>query len=90
MKLDVLVFAAHPDDAELSCSGTIASLIAEGKKVGMVDFTRGELGTRGTPEIREEEAAVASETLGFSIMRKNLGFDDGFFTIDRTHQIRTH
>lgn len=87
MKLDVLVFAAHPDDAELSCSGTIASLVTQGKKVGIVDFTRGELGTRGTPELREEEAKLAAQILGITI-RENLGFDDGFFIIDRTHQLR--
>ncbi|MDX2301739.1 MAG: bacillithiol biosynthesis deacetylase BshB1 [Microscillaceae bacterium] len=86
MKLDVLVFAAHPDDAELSCSGTIASLVTQGKKVGIVDFTRGELGTRGTPELREEEAKLAAQILGITI-RENLGFDDGFFIIDRTHQL---
>ena len=78
MKLDVLVFAAHPDDAELSCGGTILSLVAAGKKVGIVDFTRGEMGTRGTPEIRDAEAAAASEILGLSV-RDNLGFKDVYF-----------
>ncbi|MEO1654440.1 MAG: bacillithiol biosynthesis deacetylase BshB1 [Bacteroidota bacterium] len=87
MKLDVLVFAAHPDDAELSCSGAIAAFVARGKKVGIIDLTRGELGTRGTPTIREKEANVASEILGISA-RENLGFDDGFFVNDRTHQLR--
>lgn len=86
MKLDVLVFAAHPDDAELSCSGTILSLIAQGKKVGIIDFTRGEMGTRGTPEIRDAEAAAAGKILGLSI-RENLGFQDVFFQNDDDHVV---
>jgi bacillithiol biosynthesis deacetylase BshB1 len=84
MKLDVLVFVAHPDDSELSCGGTILSLIAQGKKVGVVDFTRGEMGTRGTPKIREEEAAAAAQILGLSV-RDNLGFKDVFFSNDDDH-----
>ncbi|MDW3209876.1 MAG: bacillithiol biosynthesis deacetylase BshB1 [Reichenbachiella sp.] len=84
MKLDVLVFAAHPDDAELSCGGTILSLIASGKKVGLVDFTRGEMGTRGTPEIRDAEAEAASEILGLTI-RENLKFQDVYFKNDDEH-----
>ncbi|WP_109831061.1 bacillithiol biosynthesis deacetylase BshB1 [Reichenbachiella versicolor] len=87
MKLDVLVFAAHPDDAELSCSGTIASLIAQGKKVGIVDFTKGEMGTRGTPEIRMDEAKASSKILGLSI-RENLCFQDVFFKVDDEHVIK--
>ena len=86
MKLDVLVFAAHPDDAELSCSGTIASHIAMGKKVGIIDLTQGELGTRGTPQTRKEEAELASQIMGLHL-RQNLGFADGFFTNDATHQL---
>lgn len=86
-KLDVLVFAAHPDDAELGCSGTIASLVAQGKKVGVVDFTQGEMGTRGTPEIRLQEAAKAAEILQLSA-RENLGFKDVFFKNDETHQLK--
>ncbi len=84
-KLDVLVFAAHPDDAELSCSGTIASLIAQGKKVGIVDLTKGDLGSRGTVQTREAEANEAAKILGITI-RENLGFRDGFFTDDEAHQ----
>lgn len=84
MKLDVLVFAAHPDDAELSCGGTILSLIASGKKVGLVDFTRGEMGTRGTPEIRDAEAEAASKILGLTI-RENLKFQDVYFKNDDEH-----
>lgn len=86
MKLDVLVFAAHPDDAELSCGGTILSLVASGKKVGIVDLTRGEMGTRGSAEIRDEESAASAKILGLSV-RENLGFSDVFFTNDRQHQI---
>ncbi len=86
MKLDVLVFGAHPDDAELGAGGTIAKCIGEGKKVGIIDLTRGELGTRGTPEIRDSEAKKAAEILGISA-RENLEFADGFFTNDKTHQI---
>jgi N-acetylglucosamine malate deacetylase 1 len=87
MKLDILVMAAHPDDAELSCSGTIASHIAKGRKVGIVDFTRGELGTRGTPEIRLAESAEATRILGIHA-RENLGFRDGFYKNDEEHQLK--
>ena len=85
MKLDILVMAVHPDDAELSCAGTIASHIAAGKKVGIVDFTQGELGTRGTPAIRLAESEAATEILGLHA-RENLGFRDGFSVNDETHQ----
>ena len=86
MKLDILVIAAHPDDAEISCAGTIVKHVAMGHKVGIVDLTRGELGTRGTPEIRAEEAAAAAKILGVSV-RDNLGLKDGFFQNDPTHQL---
>jgi N-acetylglucosamine malate deacetylase 1 len=86
MKLDIMVLASHPDDAEISCAGTILSHIAQGKKVGIVDFTRGEMGTRGTPEIRMEEAKNASKILGLAA-RENLGFRDGFFRNDEPHQL---
>ena len=86
MKLDILCFGAHPDDVELSCSGTILKEIASGKKVGIVDLTRGELGTRGSAEIRDAEAAKAAEILGVSV-RENLGFRDGFFVNDEKHQL---
>jgi bacillithiol biosynthesis deacetylase BshB1 len=78
MKLDILVFAAHPDDAELGCGGTIAKHIALGMKVGIIDLTRGELGTRGNPQLRAQEAAAAARILGLSI-RENLELSDGFF-----------
>ena len=78
MKLDILVLASHPDDAELGCGGTIARHVAQGDKVGIVDFTRGELGTRGTPETREKEAQDAAKILGVDT-RENLHLADGFF-----------
>jgi bacillithiol biosynthesis deacetylase BshB1 len=87
MKLDILVMAAHPDDAELSCAGTIIKHIAAGKKVGIVDFTRGELGTRGTPEIRLQESADATKILGLHV-RENLGIRDGFFRNDEETQLK--
>ncbi|WP_432711730.1 bacillithiol biosynthesis deacetylase BshB1 [Pedobacter sp.] len=86
MKLDLIVFAVHPDDAELGCSGTVLKHIAAGKKVGIVDFTRGELGTRGTAETRDEEAAASAKILGLSV-RENLRFRDGFFKNDESHQL---
>lgn len=86
-KLDILVLAAHPDDAELGCGGTLAKHVNAGKKVGIVDFTRGELGTRGTPETRSLEAASASEILGVSV-RENLELPDGFFRNEREHQLK--
>jgi len=86
MKLDILVLAAHPDDAELGCSGTLASHIAKGHKAGVVDFTRGELGTRGTPNDRENEAKASAEILGLSI-RENLALEDGFFQNIRESQL---
>ncbi len=86
MKLDILVFGAHPDDAELGAGATIAKQIAEGSKVGIVDLTRGELGTRGSAEIRDKEAAKAAEILGVAV-RENLAFDDGFFVNDKAHQL---
>jgi bacillithiol biosynthesis deacetylase BshB1 len=86
MKLDILVVAAHPDDVELGCGGTVAKHVAMGYKVGIVDFTRGELGTRGTPEIRLKEAAEAGKILGVSV-RENLGLKDGFFQSDSESQL---
>ena len=86
MKLDILVFGAHPDDAELGAGATIAKEVSKGKKVGIIDLTRGELGTRGTAEIRDEEATKAAAILGIAI-RENLEFEDGFFINDRVHQL---
>ena len=87
MNLDLLIFAAHPDDAELGCSGTILRYIAAGKKVGIVDITRGELGTRGTVETRYAEAAKAAEVMGLSV-RENLRMRDGFFKNDEENQLK--
>ncbi len=86
MKLDILVLASHPDDAELGCAGTIAKHIALGHKVGVVDFTRGELGTRGTVQTRDQEAAASAKILGLSA-RENLNFRDGFFHNDEASQL---
>lgn len=85
MKLDILAFGVHPDDVELGCSGTLLAAIAEGKKVGIIDLTRGELGTRGTIETRKTEAANAAMILGIHV-RENLGMADGFFQNDESHQ----
>ena len=87
MKLDILAFGAHPDDVELGCGALIAKEVSLGKKVGIVDLTRGELGTRGSAEIRDQESAKAAEVLGVSV-RKNLAFEDGFFRNDKEHQLR--
>jgi N-acetylglucosamine malate deacetylase 1 len=84
-KLDILVIASHPDDAELGCAGTIAAHVARGLKVGIVDLTRGELGTRGTPETRIQEAEEAGKILGLSA-RENMGFEDIYFKDDTRHQ----
>ena len=86
MKLDILAFGAHPDDIELSCAGTLAKEVANGKKVGIIDLTRGELGTRGTAQTRKDEAENAAKILGVSV-RENLEFDDAFFTNDKQHQL---
>jgi bacillithiol biosynthesis deacetylase BshB1 len=86
MKLDILVLAAHPDDAELGCGGTIAKHVAAGYKVGIIDFTQGELGTRGTVESRFAEAAEAAKIQGV-IVRENLKLRDGFFQNDEAHQM---
>ncbi|MDB0602717.1 bacillithiol biosynthesis deacetylase BshB1 [Tenacibaculum maritimum] len=86
MKLDILAFGAHPDDVELGCSATIAKEISLGKKVGIIDLTRGDLGTRGSAELRDQEAEKAAKILGVSV-RENLGFADGFFLNDKKHQL---
>jgi bacillithiol biosynthesis deacetylase BshB1 len=86
MNLDIMAIGAHPDDVELGCAATIAKEISLGKKVGILDLTRGELGTRGSAEIRDNEAATAAKILGVSI-RENLAFADGFFVNDKEHQL---
>ena len=85
-QLDILAFGAHPDDVELSCGGTIAKEVSVGKKVGIVDLTRGELGTRGSADLRAKEAKQAASILGVSV-RENLGLRDGFFKNDEPHQL---
>lgn len=85
MKLDLLVFAVHPDDAELSCGGILLTEKLRGKKTGIVDLTQGELGTRGTKEIRKKEAEAAAEILGLDA-RENLKMADGFFQNDEATQ----
>jgi len=86
MKLDILVFGAHPDDVELGCGGTIIKEVKNGKRVGIIDLTRGELGTRGTTRTRDSETKKATEIMGVSI-RENMNFKDGFFTDDEDHKI---
>ncbi len=86
MKLDILAFAAHPDDVELGCAGTLMVHAAMGMKVGVVDLTEGELGTRGTAESRKSEAAAAAVVMGLHL-RDNLRLADGFFQNDKTHQL---
>ena len=78
MKLDILVFGAHPDDVELGCGGTIIKEVNRGKRVGIIDLTRGELGTRGNISIRDKETKVATNIMGVAI-RENMNFKDGFF-----------
>ncbi|TXD49073.1 bacillithiol biosynthesis deacetylase BshB1 [Polaribacter sp. IC073] len=86
MKLDILAFGAHPDDVELGCGATITKEVSLGKKVGIIDLTRGELGTRGSGELRIIEANNAAKIMGVAV-RENLGFADGFFTNDKEHQL---
>ena len=86
MKLDILAFGAHPDDVEISAAGTILKHIELGYKCGVVDLTQGELGTRGTGELRLQEAERAKAILGLEA-RENLGFADGFFLNDKEHQL---
>tara|TARA_B100001758_G_C18291080_1_gene547066 strand:- start:103 stop:819 length:717 start_codon:yes stop_codon:yes gene_type:complete len=87
MKIDILAIGAHPDDVELGCSGTIAKEISNNKKVGILDLTKGELGTRGSAEIREKEANEAAKILNV-VFRENLNFKDGFFKNDEEHQLK--
>ncbi len=86
MKLDILAFGAHPDDVELGCAGTLLKEMSLGKSVGIVDLTRGELGTRGSAIIRDQEANASAKILGLAV-RENLGMRDGFFLNDEKHQL---
>ena len=87
MKLDILAFGVHPDDVELGAAGALMMALAEGKKVGVVDLTQGELGTRGSAETRKEEAAIASSIIGLTL-RENLEMRDGFFANNEAHQMQ--
>ncbi len=86
MNVDVLAIGAHPDDIEMTCAGTVLSLVNQGKTVAGVDLTRGELGTRGTPEIRLRESAEGSRVMKLAA-RENMGFRDAFFRNDEEHQM---
>src|SRR3990172_6503711 len=86
MKLDILAFGAHPDDVELCCGGTLLSHASMGYKTGIADLTRGEMGTRGTPTVRDKEAQVAARLLKASC-RVNLGFADATFENDHEHRV---
>lgn len=86
MKLDILAIGAHPDDVELSCAGVLIKEQSKGKKTGVLDLTRGELGSKGSAEIRDQEAADAAKIMKLSV-RENLAFADGFFSNDRKHQM---
>lgn len=87
MKLDILSFGAHPDDVDLGCGGTLAKAVAEGKKVGIIDLTQGEMATRGNPQLRAKESQAAADILGVSF-RENLNFKDAFIFNDESHQIK--
>lgn len=87
MKVDILAIGAHPDDVELSCSGTLLRHLEQGKTVGLLDLTRGELGTRGSAEIRDAEAAHAAQIMG-AAFRKNLGMPDGFFDYNQDNILK--
>lgn len=87
MKLDILAFGAHPDDIEISVGGMIISEVKQGKKVGLIDMTRGELGTRGTPDIRDVEAMNAAKMMGVAV-RENLGFEDGLFELNNENKFK--
>lgn len=87
IKLDILAFGAHPDDVELSAAGTLAKAKSEGKKIGIIDLTRGELGSRGSAEIRDEEAATAAKILDLDV-RENLKMQDGFFDFSKENKIK--
>ena len=86
IKLDILVFGAHPDDVELGCGGTVIKEVQSGNKVGIIDLTRGELGTRGSAESRNKEAKIATEIMGVAV-RENMNFKDGFFKDDEDHKL---
>lgn len=87
MQLDILALAAHPDDTELCCGGTLSAMSNQGKKVGVIDFTRGEMGTRGTPGQRMIEASTAADIIGLEV-RENLGIADTNIQNSRENQVK--
>jgi bacillithiol biosynthesis deacetylase BshB1 len=87
MKVDILAIGVHPDDVELSCSGTLLKQQSLGRTIGLLDLTHGELGTRGNAQIRDREATEAAGKMG-ALFRKNLGMADGFFNYDREHLMK--
>lgn len=87
MKIDILAIGVHPDDIELSCSGTLLRHIAQGKKVGLLDLTQGELGTRGSAPLRLQEAENARQLMGAEF-RINLGMADGFFELTKANKLK--
>lgn len=86
MKTDILFIVAHPDDVELCCAGTVFKHVEAGYKIGIVDLTAGELGTKGNAKLRAEEAAKASEIMGIHV-RENLGLRDGFFDLGESNKL---
>src|SRR5689334_7136078 len=86
MKLDILAIGAHPDDVELGCAGTLMKHIDLGYKVGIIDLSKGELGTKGDVKTRKKEAEAASKLIGLTV-REISGFSDGFFVNDKQHQL---
>ena len=86
MKLDVLAIAAHPDDVELTCGGTLIKMSARGYKTGILDLTKGEMGTRGTPETRHKEAQAAAKILGVSL-RDNVGLPDSGLAVNQNQKL---
>jgi bacillithiol biosynthesis deacetylase BshB1 len=87
MTVDIIFFGAHPDDIELSCGGTAAKLVKDGLRVGVVDLTRGEMGTRGTPQTRKREAQNAAKALG-ATFRQQLDFGDGNLRTGRDEELQ--
>ena len=86
-KVDILAFGAHPDDVELGCAGTILLQVSLGYKVGVIDLTRGELGTRGTMQTRDKESQLAAKKMGL-VFRDNLGLQDGFFENNEPNKLK--
>lgn len=87
MKLDILAFGAHPDDTELNCTGLLLESVKQGKRVGVVDLTKGEMGTRGNPELRMLEAQKAAEIIGLAV-RENVGLADTLLENTRENQVK--